>query len=210
MTAKKRNLFSEFWDHLVMKFSGLIWFVIVALLVWLLIQLLYLFFDFSLLGWFQTIPFLYPFVNYIYSEIAEKTSLGILYLFSISSLFIFPVPLEALFFTYIKGFNPMMFLILSTLGLYIGQIANYFLGRYFGFVFRFMFNNKTKKNIKLKISKYGGVGIVLMEMFPLPFQLFNFFAGAFKYNAKKFMFYSLVGLILKNLILFTIYVKFFA
>lgn len=209
MKHKKRSVLNEFWDNLVLKFSGLLWFAFAAFMIWVLIQVLYLFFDFSLLEWFKTIPFLYPFFNYIYSEITEKTATGILLLFSISSFFLFPVPLEALFFSYIRGFDLMYFFLLSTLGLYLGQIINYFLGRYFGFIFRHFFNKKTKINIKSKISRFGGLAIILMEMLPLPFQLFNFFTGVFKYPRDKFLFYSLIGLIIKNLILLFIYVKFF-
>lgn len=203
--VRKKGFWGELKENIMMKVSGILWFAFAALMFWLLLQFLYLFYGFSLLEWFKTVPFLYPFFSYVYSEIASKTLLGVFYLFSISSFFLFPVPLEALFFSYIKGFDPVLFFMISTLGLYVGQIINYLLGRYFGFVFRHFFKRKTKRSIKGKISKYGGWAIVIVESLPLPFQLFNFFAGVFKFKFKKFLFFSLLGLVIKNLILLMIY-----
>ena len=206
----KNKWIVELLDQATMKMSAILWFAFSAILIWILLQLLNIFYGFSLLNWLKSLPILYPFFQYIYGEILKGTPLGIIYLFSIASFFLFPVPLEALFFTYIREFyNHTYFIIFSIIGLFIGQLINYLLGRNLGFIFRHFFNKKTKRNFKNKINKYGGGAIILMEAVPLPFQLFNFFTGIFKYQFKKFIFFSMTGLIIKNIILYLIYIYFF-
>ncbi len=176
---------------------------------WILIQLLYLFYGFSLISWIKSIPYVTLIFSHIFTEITAKTEPGIFYLFSGSSLFFFPVPLEILFLNMLKEISFSLLFPSVLLGIIAGQIINYLLGRFFGFVFRPFLKKKTKEKIKKKLEKYGIFAVFIIHILPFPFQLFNLICGIFRYRVFKWFSFMTLGLLVKHIILYFIYIRFF-
>jgi len=184
-------------------------FLFAGLAFWILIQLLYFFYGFSLLNWIKKIPYITLIFSHVFAEITAKTELGIFYLFTSSSLFFLPVPLEILFINLLKQIYFNILLPPILLGIIAGQILNYFMGRFFGFVFRSFIKKRTKEKIRKRLEKYGIFAVFLIHILPFPFQLFNLVCGIFRYKFFKWFSFMTLGLLVKHIALYYIYIKFF-
>ena len=196
---KKRNQWlSEFIKDTKQTLSALFFFAISAVAFWLLTKMLVNFYGFSIVEWFETLPVIYPIASTIALEIQARTFEGIILLFFFSSLFILPVPLEVLFISLIKSSIPTELLLLAALwGLFIGQHVNYFLGRFFGSLFKPYIKKKTQKKIKAWLEQYGMGAIFLYHLPPFPYPLANFIVGLSRYPYKNWVTMMTLSLLLK-------------
>jgi membrane protein YqaA with SNARE-associated domain len=211
---KKKSNFkkkmSEFWNGLIDKIVAILFFAFAGIMIWFGIQILYYFFDFNILEWIKSIPYLYTTFQYFFDEITARTDLGIFYLFMFSSLFFLPVPLEALYFAMLKsGLDLYGTFKLVVLGIIAGQIINYMLGRILGFVFISFINRSTRKSIKRKLSKYGILAVSAVHIVPFPFQIFNFVTGILRYSFFKWLIFVIIGLSFKHIVMYYIYFSLF-
>lgn len=204
----KRSM-KEFRNNLTDKFLALLFFGFAGLCFWILIQMLYLFYGFSLVNWIKDLPYLYDIFTYFFTEIKNQTDIGLFYMFAFSSLFFLPVPLEALFFNFMKTMVLEKIFVIAIAGIMVGQLVNYFLGRFLGFIFIKFIKKKTKRSMKSKLSKYGIFAVIFVHIIPFPFQIFNFISGILKYKFFRWTFFAIVGLVIKHLVMYWIYVKFF-
>ncbi|MBT3408924.1 hypothetical protein HN415_09685 [Candidatus Woesearchaeota archaeon] len=204
--SKFKKKVNEIRNDLIDKIIAITLFAIAGFFMWALVQLLVYFYDFELLLWIQNLPYAYSTFHYFFDEISTRSDLGIFYLFLFSSLFFLPIPLEALYFAMLKeGLTLHKTFTLVVLGMVIGQIINYMLGRILGFIFISFIKKKTRKNIQKKLSKYGILAVTTVHLIPFPFQIFNFISGILKYNFLKWLFFMIVGLSIKHLIMYYLY-----
>ncbi|MBE6090980.1 MAG: DedA family protein [Clostridium beijerinckii] len=95
----------------------------------------------------------------------------------------------------------------SVLGGLIGSLLCYFIGYYGGGVFIekiILKFPKTKKSIEIInnwFEKYGKLAIFFARLVPLTRTLISIIAGTAKFNKKTFILFSIMGIIIWNLIL---------
>ena len=179
--------------------TALLFFALAGFCFWILLQLLIIFFDFDLLNFFKSLPFLYPTAVSISEEVALRSASGITYFFIFASLFFLPVPLELAYINFIhEGILPANLLLFATFGILLGQIINFFLGKLFGPIFRSFIKKKTRKWVHEKLQQYGIIAIFLMNFLPMPFPLFNFVAGLMKYPFWRWLLVIIPALFFKH------------
>ncbi len=207
---KKRFIiwYKELIHDLRKKIIAFLAFTFSGFLIWALFELIYYLYGFSIIEWIKSIPYVYQIFQHFFSHISMQTNLGIFYIFLFASLFVFPIPLEALYFSYlIAGYSPATIFMLSYFGILSGQIINYSLGRFFGFIFVYFIKKKTRNKVKGWLKRYGIVTLIPIHVVPFPFQAINFIIGLIKYNFLKWILSVSLGLLVKQLIMNLIYIK---
>ncbi len=197
----KRSKIRKFFEDLKDKGIGILWILFAGFWVWVLFQMLYIFYEFSFFEWIQTVHYVWGPFQYFVTTIGSGTALGIFYLFLFSSLFFLPVPLEVLFLTLARRADPVFIATYAILGILVGQVINYMLGRLFSIIFIAMLKRSTQKSAKEKLAKYGGFSIGAVHLIPFPFQIFNVVTGLFKFPFWNWLMYATIGLVLKHVIL---------
>lgn len=214
---KKKSRISKFWkrtkkgffefiDDLKNKIVAVIFFIFAGFFFWVFMQLLYYFYGFSLIEFVKELPFVYPLLSHVFNEISSGSDLGIFYLFSVVSIFVLPVPLEALFFTTLKGgltFFEIFLLVVP--GIILGQIINYTLGRFLSFIFISFIKKKTRRNMTGKLKKYGIYAIAFVHIIPFPFQIFNFVTGILRYPFLRWLPFAVMGTVIKHIIMYYLF-----
>lgn len=191
----------QFIEDLWLKATGLIILGLVGVLVWILFQLLFMFYGFDVTNWFLDLPYVPDVSSHIVGEITGKSQLGLFYVFAMSSLFFLPVPMEALHISFLRSMDASEILFIVVLGIAFGQLINYGLGRLFGFIFRSLFKKKTLRGAREKLEKYGAFAIFFVHFIPFPFQIFNVVAGTLRYPFLMWLLLMLSGLIAKHWII---------
>ncbi|MBW3020284.1 VTT domain-containing protein [Candidatus Woesearchaeota archaeon] len=204
-----KGFFSEILEDFKIKNSILINTILIIFIALLLIKLVDVMFEFSIVRWIKTLPILYPLFSHVLEVVKSGSHLGMFYIFSISGIVFMPIPIEALFFSYLRtNANVQALFIIATLGLFISQILNYTLGRFLDFLIYPLLNEKSIKKFKKRLFKFEWIAIILMHALPLPFQSFNFITGMFEYDFKKFCLFSFIGCILKSTLLIYVFFRF--
>jgi membrane protein YqaA with SNARE-associated domain len=158
-------------------------------------------------AWFQDLPIIYPLIMHFKEEIYSNTFKGIIYLFSLSSLFFLPIPLEIAFAGILKlKDNPSLVIIATITGIIIGQNVNYLIGR----VFSFFTKNIKKKNHKIIefLKKYGVYALIGIHLSPLPFPFLNFISGALKFPYRKWVITTSITISARIIIIYLLIEKF--
>jgi len=120
----------------------------------------------------------------------------------LGSLFFIVFPLEIIYLYYLYGgYNVFeiagIYLVASVLGL----LLDYLIGLLFGErILRYLFKDKLDKFQALG-QKYGGFFVFIGNMLIFPIQYFSLLLGSLRYSFKKFLFYTIVGIIIKLVIL---------
>jgi membrane protein YqaA with SNARE-associated domain len=198
------NFFVDLWD----KALAIIAFGVAGLLIWLLVQMVFWFYGFSVVEWMQNIPVLYPTITHLIYHVQTGSELGVFYLFFFSSLFFLPVPLEALYINFLRSLPFEKIFIIAVAGIVLGQIINYWLGRTFGFIFREWVRKSARKKIRHRLDNQGILAILAVHIIPFPFQIFNLIAGVFRYKFFKWLLFVIIGLAIKHLLMYWIFVMF--
>jgi membrane protein YqaA with SNARE-associated domain len=207
---KLKRSYNEFITDLQNKLAAMLFFIFSGVCFWLLMLLLDYFWGFSLVDWVKDLPYVYGTFTHFVEHIKSKTDLGIFYVFAISSLFFLPIPLEALYFNFLRdGFAFEHLFYLAVGGILCGQFINYMSGRFFKFIFAQFIKRKTRKKIRRKLVKYGAFAVTSVHIIPFPFQIFNFVSGLLKYRFFKWLIFMTIGLCIKHVAMYWIYVRFF-
>lgn len=207
---KKQNWFQRLTTKISNKIIGILFLLFAIVMLSFLFQLIELFYGFSIINWFKTIPYIYPITSHIFSEVEALTEQGIFYIYAFGGLFIFPVPNEILYLRLLKQFSFEYLLPIIYVGLFVAHNFNYFVGRIFGFILKYLFSKKSLHKIKNYLKKYGAPTILLFNAFPLPSPFFNFCCGLFKYRYSKWILTAAIGQVCNYVILTAIYLKFLA
>lgn len=175
--------------------------------IFILLIIAYIFYQpfiLFLLNILKSNPTAYHYYLIIESNILNKTLLGLFFVSILGSLFFLILPSEAIFIYYL-GSTDLFFgyvIFFTVFGSLIGLSFNYFFGFILGEkVIRFLFK-KNFWNYKEKIEKYGGMVLFLGNIFPGPIEVLVIFYGGFKFNYKRFLFLSMIGRLIKYVIIF--------
>lgn len=204
--AKKE--WKDFKKDLENKLWALVFFIFAGICFWGLMQVLYYFYDFSILQWFKGLPYVYSTFSYVFNEIKSGSYLGVFFSFSISSLFFLPVPLEAIYLNFVRTIDFPLVGFLAVAGITFGQIMNYLFGRFFGFIFMKFIKKKTRRQMTARLKKFGGYAITLVHIIPFPFQLMNFLSGAVKFPFFRWLFYVVLGSVIKHIAMYYLFMNF--
>ncbi|MFT4343922.1 MAG: YqaA family protein [Candidatus Woesearchaeota archaeon] len=132
-------------------------------------------------------------------HITTPTYLGLFSIFLVGSLFFIFIPLEPLFLYFSSSLNPVLAILIGTIGQVLGLVINYGFGRLFSK--RIEHNEKWQRTIYL-MHKFGSPTLIVSAFTPLPFQLLTFAAGGLRFPFKRFVVVITITLIIKYIFIF--------
>ena len=183
--------------------------VFIKLLIWIgIFLLLYLGFQLIKPYFFKFLQH-HPVLNAIYEhithQISEKTYLGLFYAATFGALFFITIPFEVLIIYYISlGYNIYLISIVALIGATLGLLANYGFGMMLGkHTLKHIFKDNYDK-LKGWVDKYGGVFLFLGNLIPSPIEPATVIYGAARYPIRQFIVYSLLGRMIKIILLYFI------
>lgn len=131
-------------------------------------------------------------------QLTELTPAGLFYAAMIGGLFFVLMPLEVIFYgSVVKGSDPVFSVIMMTLGFITAQVINYYLGLKLSPLLMFFVSKKKVYETRRFINKYGGYGVFLLNVSPLPAEILTFALGITKYNAIRLFTIGGTGTLLK-------------
>lgn len=124
----------------------------------------------------------------------------------------FPIPSEVVlpftgFVCSLNGYSMLGVVILSVIMGYFGCLVCYLIGYYGGAKIYnkiYMKFTKWKKGLDTasnKFSKYGNISVLICRLIPLCRTYISFFAGMFKQNLFQYSLYSIIGILIWNVVL---------
>ena len=116
-----------------------------------------------------------------------------------SYLFFTMTFIELLFAQMIRlGENPLILVPIAVITSMLALTVDYLIGYFFSksFLSRIIKKNKLEKYEK-RIEKYGNPAIFIFNVLPLSSPMLTLAAGLIRYDYKKLLFYSLLGLTIK-------------
>jgi membrane protein YqaA with SNARE-associated domain len=161
-------------------------------------------FRYYILEFFKGVPWLWSIVGPIVSEVQKGSLLGLFYLTFFGSLFFISIPAELSILYYLSlGHNPVIVIIITIIGNLSGHILDYLFGMAFGenLLTFFLKGNKIYW-IKGVFEKIGGLIIVIANILPFGAEIVVLVLGAIRYNFKKFLIYSVIGMTTKYVSMF--------
>ncbi len=144
-------------------------------------------------------------------DIAEQNDRGLLsfaiinffgYLF----FFLF-MPVELAFVYYLRtGYDPLVLCLVAISTAFVSQTIDYLIGYFFSarIIDKFI-GRKQYEKAEDEIRKYGNWTLLLSNVLPLSSPVISLAAGMLKYRIKEVVFFSLVGIVLRYLILTLIF-----
>jgi membrane protein DedA with SNARE-associated domain len=151
-----------------------------------------------ILDFFRGIPFLWSIIGPIFSEVQKGSLLGLFYLTFFGSLFFISIPAELSILYYLGlGHNPALVIIITIIGNLSGHIVDYMFGRVFGENLINYFLKNRFDGLRGIFDKIGGGIIIVGNILPFGSEVIVIVAGSIKYNFKKFLIYSVVGMTVK-------------
>jgi membrane protein DedA with SNARE-associated domain len=146
-------------------------------------------------------------INWASELIKEFTYIGVflISLLGTSTLFI-PFPLDSLisFASFVIGLNPFLIGIFAGFGSSLGEITGYLFGLGSRTLAKEKINKKTSKLVPFittLFKKYGFWIIPIAAFIPFPFDIIGISAGIGNYNIKKFFIATLIGRILRCILI---------
>jgi len=144
--------------------------------------------------------------NWIITEISQVSIFGLFLMGLFGSLFIFPVPIDALFYYGLTQGNPaLLAIILVFTGSLIGNFIDYWLGIKFSKHAIHFISIEQMYKAKRWVNKYGAFAVFLFNLTPLPASVLTFALGIAKYNLTRLMFFFSLGVLTKFIVLAFIY-----
>jgi len=118
-------------------------------------------------------------------------------------LFFLLLPVETLVPIYLSaGFNPVLIFFISIVTATIAQIIDYSVGYSVSeAVINKMVGAWRYRRFEKLIGKYGSITIFVFNLFPLSSSVISLIAGTLRFNFKKTVFFSILGLSIKYLII---------
>ncbi|MCB0468603.1 MAG: VTT domain-containing protein [Aequorivita sp.] len=117
-------------------------------------------------------------------------------------LFFLLMPVEAAFVYYLSFYREIELIGVALGTAFVAQLIDYLIGYSFSlkFIHKFVGEKRLIKAEK-HIRKYGNLTIFVFNLFPLSSPVIALVAGMLKYRLNDLIVYSLIGLILKYVIL---------
>lgn len=154
----------------------------------------------------QANPTVWSLYQTIQVEVEGRTLLGLLYASLLSTCVltnpIFPLPPEVIFVYYL-GLNYYVIQILTIMmiGSFVSMTINWLLGRLIGERVIKSIMKKSYPKFRQKLERAGGFIVLVGNIVPFPMEFFAVFLGAVKYGYKKFIIFTLIGRLIKFVLL---------
>lgn len=126
-------------------------------------------------------------------------------------LFFFLLPVEGLIpYYYSLGYSFIQLFGLAMVTAIVAELIDYGIGRLApsNMVIHFVTERRYQK-IQNFVDKHGGWIVFVFNLFPLSSSVLSAVAGVLEYNFWKWLFYSVLGLTIKYLVLLFVLIKFF-
>jgi len=137
-------------------------------------------------------------INHVKSTITSFSILGALYTTMFGGLFFLPIPMEILFFAFLRaGLFPPLLIGIYVLGMIISFTVNYIVGSRLSEISKKIITPKRFYKIKVTLNKYGIWAIFAFNALPLPAQPLAAIIGVFKYSKAKFYLAFILGQTIK-------------
>lgn len=176
-----------------------IWVVVIAAIVWLWKQ-----FDIPrlVISLLQQNPAVWNIYQAVMAEVESRSLLGLLYASFFGSLFFISLPVEAIFLYYLGlNYYVVQIIIVVLIGNILGMLINYGFGRLIGEkVIKYFMKDNYKKFMK-KLERAGAFIILIGNILPFPIEPFAVFLGAVKYRFSWFLTYTIIGKVIKFVLL---------
>ena len=118
-------------------------------------------------------------------------------------LFFLVMPVELAFLYYLHtGSDPYLLNLIAISTAIISQLIDYFIGRSFSarIIDRLIGRHRYEK-AEAEIRKYGNIAIFLFNLLPLSSPVIMLAAGMLKHRLKEALLYSIIGLVIKYVIM---------
>ena len=121
-------------------------------------------------------------------------------------LFFLLMPVEMAFIYYLSFYSEIKLISVALGTAFAAQVIDYLIGFLLSSRFiHYLVGEKRLSNAEGHIKKYGNLTIFLFNLLPLSSPIIALVAGMLKYNFKNLVIYSVLGLILKYVILALIF-----
>ena len=141
-------------------------------------------------------------VLHVTSNMGETTLLGSFYASLFGGLFFIPIPIELAYIAFLRaGHSVIVLTLVYMLGIFLSYEINYQIGFRLSGISKKIIGAKSFYKTKLSFNKYGPFGIFLFNVTPLPSQALCTVLGVFNYNKKKFWFYTMLGEVIKFIVI---------
>lgn len=117
------------------------------------------------------------------------------------------MPMELAFILYLRsGYDPLMLNVVAIITAMSAQMVDYLIGYFFstGIIDRLIGRRRYQK-AEAEIRKYGNLALFLSNLLPLSSPVISLAAGMLKYRVKDAFIFSLIGMILRYLLLTLIF-----
>lgn len=117
------------------------------------------------------------------------------------------MPMELAFILYLRsGYDPLMLNLIAVTSAMLAQMIDYLIGYFFstGIIDRLIGHRRYQK-AEAEIQKYGNLALFLSNLLPLSSPVISLAAGMLKYRMKDAFIFSLLGMILRYLLLTLIF-----
>ncbi|MBR9702804.1 DedA family protein [Candidatus Woesearchaeota archaeon] len=115
---------------------------------------------------------------------------------------IFPIPPELIFLTYLaRGMYVIQIIVIMMVGSLISMTINWLIGRLIGERLIKSAMKKSYPKFRRKLEHAGGFIVLIGNIIPFPMEIFAVFLGAVKYNYKKYILFTLIGRLIKFVLL---------
>lgn len=145
-------------------------------------------------------------MKHVMTNVKSGTGLGIFYSAAVGGLFFIFMPMEVLFYGFLKsGAKPLILIGVYIFGIFLAYSVNYFLGSNMATISKKLIGQKKFFKIKGLINRHGAIVIFLFNATPLPSQVLSAILGVFHYNRTRFYMAFLSGQILKYSVMIGVY-----
>jgi uncharacterized membrane protein YdjX (TVP38/TMEM64 family) len=118
-----------------------------------------------------------------------------------SATIILPAPYLILVFSAGSVLDPFLVGVIAGVGSSIGELTSYFVGLGGNKIILKKYKKKIDKIKKIFQENGWDKGILVLSISPVPFDLVGLFCGSIRYDIKKFFLLTLVGKLVKHLII---------
>lgn len=122
-------------------------------------------------------------------------------------IFFLLMPMELAFILYLKmGYDPWMLSLVAVATAMSAQVFDYLIGYFFSTtIIDQLIGRRRYEKAEAEICKYGNLTLFLSNLLPLSSPVISLAAGMLKYRIKEAFFFSLIGMILRYVLLTLIF-----
>jgi len=184
-------------------------------LIFILILMIYFYYD-NIVHYFLNIlkdnPTMYKYYLLIESEITNNTVRGLFFISILASLFFMVLPSEAIYLYYLTttSFNVLTLITIIMAGTIVGLTFNYFFGWMLGERFLRPLFKKNFDKYSQRVEDWGDYVLVIGNILPGPIEVLAVFFGGFRFGYKRFILLTIIGRVLKYIILLIAFTYFWS